>query len=351
VTAPELAIAGRRIGPAHPVYVVAELSGNHNGRFERAEAILRAAHAAGADAVKLQTYTPDTITIDCDAAPFRIGGGTLWDGRTLHALYREASTPWEWHAPLARLAAELGMQCFSSPFDETAVEFLEQQGAPAYKIASFELVDLPLLARVARTGKPVIVSTGMATLPEIEEAIGTLRAAGAREVAVLRASSAYPAPAAEMHLRALAELTARFGVVTGLSDHTLGTSVAVAAVALGASIVEKHLTLARADGGPDAAFSLEPHEFRALVDDVRVAHQALGEARFGPTDAERASLAFRRSLFVVEDVKAGEQFTARNVRSIRPASGLHTRHLPEVLGRRASRDVARGTPLSWDLVS
>lgn len=351
MSGPAITIAGRRIGPGHPVYVVAELSGNHAGSLERARALVRAAHAAGADAVKLQTYTADTITLDCDAPPFRVAGGTPWDGQTLHALYTEAATPWAWHPELASLAAELGLACFSSPFDESAVRFLEEQRIPAHKIASFELVDLPLLRCVARTKKPVIVSTGMATLPEIEEAVATLRAEGAHEIAALRANSAYPAPPDEMHLRGIAALGERLDVVAGLSDHTLGTTVAVAAVALGASIVEKHLTLARADGGPDAAFSLEPHEFGALVEAIRTTERALGEAHFGPTAAERASLAFRRSLFVVHAVQAGEPFTAHNVRSIRPAAGLHPRHLTQVLGRRAACDIARGTPLSWDLVS
>jgi N-acetylneuraminate synthase len=347
----DFAIAGRAIGPDQPVYVVAELSANHGQRLERARELVEAAAEAGADAVKLQTYTADTLTLDSDRPAFRIGGGTLWDGARLHDLYAAACTPWEWHRELAALAAARGMHCFSSPFDESAVRFLEAEAAPAYKIASFELVDVPLLRAVAATGKPVIASTGMATLAEIEEAVETLRGAGAGPLALLRASSAYPSAPGDIHLRTLAELARRFGCVVGLSDHTAGIAVPVAAVALGAAIVEKHLTLRRADGGPDAAFSLEPPEFKAMVEAVRAAQAALGTVRFGPTASEAASLRFRRSLYVVKDMRAGERFTAEHVRSIRPAGGLHTRHLPEVLGRRAARDLERGTPLAWDDVA
>lgn len=347
---PEFAIAGRSIGPDHPVYVIAELSANHHGDLKTARAIVRAAADAGADAVKLQIYSPDTITIDCRNEHFRIGGGTLWDGKVLYDLYSEARTPREWHGELSALAADLGLHCFSSVFDASAVDFLEQAGAPAYKIASFELVDLPLLRKVASTGKPVVLSTGMADLDEIDEAVRTIRDAGPTPLALLRTNSGYPAAPAETDLRGMRALAERFAVVVGLSDHTPGIAVPVAAVALGASIVEKHLTLSRDTPGPDAAFSLEPAEFRAMVEGLRTARQALGSARFGPTPRERSSLAFRRSLFVVEDVKRGERFTAFNVRSIRPAAGLHTRHLGQVLGRRAARDIGRGTPLSWDLV-
>jgi pseudaminic acid synthase len=345
-----IAIAGRRIGPGEPCYIVAELSGNHHHRFEQAMELVRAARACGADAVKLQTYTPDTITIDCDNAHFTIGAGTLWEGRKLHDLYGEAYTPWEWHPPLKELAESLGMHCFSSPFDASAVDFLEGLRVPAYKIASFELVDLPLIRRVARTGKPIIMSTGMASLDEIDEAVGTARAAGARDLALLACSSAYPAPPEAINLRRIPDLAARFDVITGLSDHTLGIAVPIGAVAVGACVIEKHFCLSRDDPGPDSAFSLEPSEFKALVDAVRTVEKALGRPEYGVDAAEQASQVFRRSLFVVEDVKAGERFTAASVRSIRPGNGLHTRHLEEVIGREASRDILRGTPLSWDLV-
>jgi N-acetylneuraminate synthase len=345
-----LSIAGRLVGPGHPAYVIAEMSGNHHGSFERACEIVRAAASAGADAIKLQTYTADTITLKSDLPPFRIQSGTIWDGTTLHELYQKAFTPWEWQPKLVALAREVGLHCFSSPFDATAVDFLETLGVPAYKVASFELVDLPLIQKVCRTGKPVILSTGMATLEEIEEGVRAARDAGAREIALLACSSAYPSPPEAIRLARIRDLAARFDVVTGLSDHTLGVEVPIAGVALGASIVEKHLCLSRAEPGPDTAFSLEPADFAAMVRGVRVAEEAVGEAVYGPSETERASLGFRRSLFVVKDVKQGERFTSENVRAIRPAHGLHTRHLGEVLGRAAARDVPAGTPLAWDLV-
>jgi pseudaminic acid synthase len=341
----------QRIGRGEPVYVIAEISANHNGRFEKALRIVEAAKEAGADAVKLQTYTADTITIACNTEPFRIGGGTLWDGKTLHQLYAEAYTPWEWQPKLKRAAEALGMQWFSSAFDESAVDFLEEMDVPAHKVASFELVDFPLIRKMAATGKPLIMSTGMATLEEIEEAVATARGAGAKQIALLKCSIAYPAPPEEMNLRSIPELEQRFSVPVGLSDHTLGIAVPVAAVTLGACIIEKHLTLSRADGGPDSGFSLEPAEFTAMVDAVRTAEKALGEVHFGVSEHEQGTRVFRRSLFVVSDMKKGEQFSAENVRSIRPGHGLHTRHLGEVLGKTASRDIARGTPLSWELVS
>jgi N-acetylneuraminate synthase len=346
----DFGILDRRIGPGAPTYVIAELSANHNHKLEAAMALIDVAADAGADAVKLQTYKPDTITIDCKNEHFQIKQGTLWDGRALYDLYAEAMTPWEWHAPLMAHARARGLHCFSSPFDATAVDFLETLQVPAYKVASFELVDLPLLRKIASTGKPVILSTGMATLDEIAEALAVLEAAGPVPVALLRTNSGYPASPAEMDLRGMQGLRERFGRVVGLSDHTLGTTIAVAAVAMGACIVEKHITLSRAEPGPDSAFSLEPDELRALVQAIRTTEAALGTERFGPTARERSSLPFRRSLFVVADVRAGEPFTADNVRSIRPGSGLHTRYLEVVLGRVASRDVTRGTPLAWDLV-
>jgi pseudaminic acid synthase len=349
--AARIRIGQRTIGPGHPVYVIAEVSANHHQKFDEAVKIIHAGKAAGCDAVKLQTYTADTITIACDREPFRVGGGTLWDGRNLHDLYREAYTPWEWQPRLKHVANELGLDLFSTPFDDTAVDFLEEMNVPAHKVASFELVDIPLIQKMARTGKPLIMSTGMATVEEIDEAVSAAREAGATQIALLKCSSAYPAPAEEMNLRTIPELARRFGVPAGLSDHTMGIAVPVAAVALGACIIEKHITLSRSEPGPDSAFSLEPHEFKAMVDAVRVAEKASGEVHFGYSAKEASSRVFRRSLFVVQDVKRGDPFTVENVRSIRPGHGLHTRHLPEVLGRHAACDIERGTPLSWELVN
>jgi pseudaminic acid synthase len=343
-------IAGHRIGKGFPVYVVAEVSANHSQNLEVAEKIIHAAKQAGADAVKLQTYTADTMTIQSNENCFQVRGGTLWDGRTLYDLYAEAHTPWEWQPRLKKLAESLGMDLFSSPFDSTAVNFLEKMGVPAYKVASFELVDIPLIRRMARTGKPLIMSTGMATLEEIEEALQAAREAGATEIALLKCTSAYPAPAGEMNLRTIPEMARRFDVPVGLSDHTMGIAAPVAAVALGACILEKHLTLSRSTPGPDSAFSLEPQEFKAMIDAVRIAERALGEVHFGLSEKEKASRAFRRSLFVVEDVKQGETFNTANVRSIRPGHGLHPRHLTEVVGKTAARSIKRGTPLSWEFV-
>jgi len=332
------------------VYVIAELSANHNQDFAQAVRIIEEAKAAGADAVKLQTYTPDTITIRSDREYFKIGGGTLWDGRTLYDLYGEAYTPWEWQPKLKQVANEMGFDLFSSAFDASAVDFLETMDIPAHKVASCELVDIPLIQKMARTGRPLILSTGMATVEEIEEAVQAARSAGATEIALLKCTSAYPASAEEMNLRTISELSRRFGVPAGLSDHTMGIAVPVAAVALGACIIEKHLTLSRSQRGPDSAFSLEPNEFKAMVDAVRVAEKALGRVQFECSPKEASSRMLRRSLFVVEHVKRGELFTRENLRSIRPGHGLHTRHLTEVLGRHAAQDIERGTPLSWDLV-
>ncbi len=343
-------IGKRTVGPGHPTYVIAEMSANHGQSFDKAVQIVRAAKDAGADAVKLQTYTPDTITIASDREEFRVGGGTLWDGRSLHDLYGEAFTPWEWQPRLKKVANDLGMDLFSSAFDATAVDFLEQMNVPAHKVASFELVDIPLIQKMARTGKPLIMSTGMATVEEIEEALQGARAGGATQIALLKCTSAYPAPAEEMNLRTIPEIARRFAVPVGLSDHTMGIAASVAAIALGACIIEKHLTLSRSIPGPDSAFSLEPQEFKAMVDAVRIAEKALGGVNFGVNGKEEASRMFRRSLFVVEDVKQGEAFTAANVRSIRPGHGLHTRYFGEVMGKRATREIKRGTPLSWELV-
>lgn len=346
---PDLTILGRRVGAGAPVYIVAEMSANHNQSLDQAIRIVHAAKGAGADAIKLQTYTADTITLRSDKEYFRVSGGTLWDGRTLHDLYQEAFMPWEWQPKLKQVADSLGLHLFSSAFDASAVDFLEQMDVPAHKVASFELVDLDLIRKMARTGKPLIMSTGMATESEIAEAVETARKAGATQIALLKCTSAYPAPAEEANLLTIPELTRRFDYPAGLSDHTMDVAVPVAAVALGACIIEKHFSLSRADGGPDSAFSLEPQEFRAMVDAVRTTKKALGSVQFAPGPHEVNSLRFRRSLFVVENVRKGDMFTAQNVRSIRPADGLHPRHLDEVLGKRAACDIERGTPLQWSL--
>lgn len=342
-----LMIGNRRIGPGEPTYVVAELSANHHHDFALAEQLVRAAKNAGADAVKLQTYTPDTMTIRCDGEYFRIGKGTIWEGRNLYDLYGEAYTPWSWHPKLQSVAHELGMDLFSTPFDATAVDFLQDLGVPAHKIASFEIVDLPLLRRVAATGKPILMSTGMATLGEIGDAVRAVRAAGCRELALLKCNSAYPAPPEEMNLATIPHMAASFGVPVGLSDHTLEVTVPAVAVALGACIIEKHFTLSRATPGPDSSFSLEPHEFSGMVKAIRMAEKVVGKVCYDRTASETASHVFRRSLFVVEDMDAGEVFTERNVRSIRPGYGLPPKYLPNILGRRAACKLQRGTPLEW----
>ncbi len=343
-----LEINGQAVGPDQPVYTVAEMSANHNQEYDRAVRIVEAAAEAGADAIKLQTYRPDTLTIDCDKEPFQIKEGP-WAGRTLFDLYEEAYTPWDWQPELQEIAHEHGLDFFSSPFDASAVEFLDDLDVPVYKIASFENVDLPLIRRIAKTGKPTIMSTGMATLGEIDEAVRAFRDAGGSELALLACTSSYPAPPEEMHLRRIPHLAEAFDVVPGLSDHTLGTEVPVAGVALGARIVEKHLTLSREEG-PDSDFSLEPDEFAEMVQAVRKTEKAVGEVRYGMTEKESESETFRRSLFVVEDIKEGEPFTEENVRSIRPGDGLAPKHLDAVLGRTAAEDLTRGSPLSWSAV-
>jgi pseudaminic acid synthase len=339
-------IDGRHIGPGRPVYVIAEMSANHGQDFDRAIRIVRAAKEAGADAIKLQTYTPDTLTIDCDEEYFQVQG-TIWDGRSLYDLYREAYMPWDWQPKLKDAANGMGLDLFSTAYDDTAVDFLEAMEVPAYKIASFEAVDMPLLRTIAQTGKPVIMSTGMATLAEIDEAVRAIREAGGGQLALLKCTSAYPARPEEMNLRAIPHLAEAFNVPVGLSDHTRNVGVPVAAVALGACIIEKHLTLSRTVLGPDGAFSLEPNEFKSMVEAVRTAEKALGAVRYGVGGDEEASRVFRRSLFVVKDVKVGERFTTENVRSIRPGYGLHPRYLAQVIGQCASQDIACGTPLGW----
>lgn len=341
---------GRRIGSNEPTYIIAEMSANHNQSFDEAVRILHAAKEAGADAIKLQTYTADTMTLSSEKEHFQIGKGTIWEGRSLYDLYGEAYTPWEWQPKLKVIAEDLEIDLFSTPFDSSSVDFLEEMGVPAYKVASFELVDIALIEKIARTGKPMIMSTGMATLNEIEEAVQAARKAGATQIALLKCTSAYPAPPEEMNLRTISHLAETFQVPVGLSDHTMGIAVPIASVALGACIIEKHLTLSRNTPGPDSAFSLEPDEFKAMVEAVRVAEQALGGARYGVTEHEAASRAFRRSLFVVRDIRVGEEFTAENIRSIRPGNGLAPKHLREVLGKHAMRELKAGTPLEWESI-
>ena len=344
-----MTINGRLIGPGQPAYIIAEMSGNHGQSFDRAAQIVHEASRCGADAIKFQTYTPDTLTIDCDNEYFKING-TLWEGRNLYHLYGEAYTPWEWQPKLKEVADSLGMDCFSTPFDSAAVEFLEAMAVPAHKIASFELVDLSLIRKVAQTGKPTIMSTGMASLAEIREAVEAFQDAGGKQLALLKCTSAYPSPPEEMNLRTIPHLAETFNVPVGLSDHTLGIAVPVAAVTVGACIIEKHLTLSRAAPGPDSAFSLEPIEFKAMVAAVREVERALGTVNYEITEQEKVSRAFRRSLFAVDDIEAGEPFTNQNTRSIRPGYGLAPKHLERLLRARAKAHIARGTPLSWELV-
>jgi len=346
-----LTIAGRAIGRGAPPFVIAEMSGNHNQSLERALAIVEAAARSGAHALKIQTYTADTMTLDLEVREFRISDpDSLWKGKSLHKLYQEAHTPWEWHAPIFARARELGMIPFSTPFDETAVEFLEELAAPCYKIASFENTDIPLIRRVAATGKPMIVSTGMATAAELDETVRAAREAGCRDLILLKCTSTYPASPENTNILTIPHMRELFGCEVGLSDHTMGVGVAVASVALGATVIEKHFTLRRADGGVDSAFSLEPEEMAQLVVETERAWRALGQVNYGATEAERRSLAFRRSLYVVKDMQPGEPFTPDNVRAIRPGYGLAPKHLESVLARRAAGPIARGTALSWSLV-
>lgn len=344
-----ITIDQRPIGRDHRPYVIAELSANHNGSLERALRLVEVAAEAGADAVKLQTYRADTMTIESDAPEFQITGG-LWGGKSLYELYAWAHMPWQWHEPLFARARGLGLAAFSSPFDASAVDYLEKLDVPAYKIASFELIDLPLIRRASATGKPLILSTGAADLVEIEEAVAAARDAGCRELALLHCVSAYPAAAGDYNLGVIADLARRFDAPAGLSDHTTDNATAVAAAALGADIIEKHFTLNRGDGGPDDSFSLEPDDLKKLCRDVKTAWASAGRIGYGAQAGEQDALKFRRSLYVVEDVRAGDTLTADNVRSIRPGHGLPPKHLDEILGRSAACDVARGTPLSWKLL-
>jgi len=344
---PSMEIAGRRIAADEPPYIIAEMSANHGGALDKAFRIVEAAKLAGASAVKLQTYRPDTITLDCDSEEFQIRGG-LWDGRSLYDLYREAHMPWEWHEPLFQRARELGITIFSSPFDTTAVDLLEELQAPAYKIASFEAVDLPLIRYVAATGKPMIISTGMADVDEIQEAVDAARAGGCTQLAVLHCVSGYPAPAADYNLRTLPDMARRFGLVTGLSDHTLDNTTAIASIATGAAIIEKHFTLDRNAGGPDDSFSLEPADLAALCRDSLTAWSALGRVDYGRKSSEQGNAQFRRSLYFVKDLSAGAVVTPDAVRSVRPGFGLAPKLLDSVIGRTLVRDVRFGMPVSWD---
>jgi N-acetylneuraminate synthase len=348
----EILIGGRAVGKGHPPLVIAEMSGNHNQSFERAIAIVEAAARAGAHAVKLQTYTADTMTLNVNDGEFFISDPeSPWCGRSLYELYQMAHTPWEWHEPIFRRCRELGLIAFSSPFDFTAVDFLESLDVPCYKIASFENVDLPLIRRVARTGRPVIMSTGLASESEIEEAVVAARDAGCKDLILLKCTSNYPASPEDSHVATIPHMRERFGCPVGLSDHTLGIGAAVAATALGAVAIEKHVTLSRADGGVDAEFSLEPGELAELVAETRRAWQALGSVRYGPSEHEKSSLIYRRSLYVAQDMKAGERFTKENLRAVRPGKGLPPKHLDDFLGKSISRDAAKGTPLAWELLA
>jgi N-acetylneuraminate synthase len=349
--AQELTIGNCRVGLDHPPLIIAEMSGNHNQSLERALEIVVAVAKSGAQALKLQTYTADTITIDLREGEFFIRDeNSLWNGSSLYELYQQAHTPWEWHAPIMKRATELGLICFSSPFDETAVEFLDSIGVPAFKIASFENNHLPLIRKVAHTGKPLIISSGMATLSGLDEAVTAAREAGCRDLVLLKCTSSYPASATSSNLATIPYMRENFRCEVGLSDHTLGIGAAIASVALGATVIEKHVTLSRADGGVDSVFSLEPHELAQLVAETRVAWEARGTVTFGPTEQEKASLVYRRSLYVCENMAAGEVFTGRNLRAIRPGLGLAPKFIDCLLGRHINRAVKRGTPATWDLI-
>ena len=342
-------IDGRKIGPDHSPYIIAELSANHNGDIKRAFKIMEEAKKAGADAIKLQSYTHNTITIDCDSEDFQIHGG-LWDGQTLYELYKKAHMPWDWHKPLFEKARELDITIFSSPFDFSAVEILEELDAPAYKIASFEVIDLPLIKRVAQTGKPIIISTGMANEEEIAEAIKTAKENGCQDLIVLHCVSGYPAPAEQYNLRTVRDIAERFDVLSGLSDHTIDNAVAVTSVAFGACLIEKHVTLNRNGGGADDSFSIEPPELKALCKDTKTAWQALGIVNYNRTDAEKGNAKFRRSIYAIKDIAEGDMFTSENIRSIRPGFGLAPKHYETILGKKAKKKILRGMPIAFDQI-
>lgn len=346
----EIVIGKHIISEDSPTFIIAEMSANHLMDFDRAVAIMQAAKDAGADAIKLQTYTPDTITLNCDAPCFQITQGTIWDGTTFYKLYQTAYTPWEWQPKLKKIAEEMGLELFSSPFDFSSVDFLEKMDVPAYKVASFEINDIPLIKKIAGTGKPVIISTGIAHLADIELALKTCREAGNENVILLKCTSAYPAPYEDINLKTIPSIKEVFDCLAGLSDHTMGSAVAVAGVAVGAKVVEKHLTLHREDGGPDAAFSMEPEEFKEMVENIRMVEKALGKVTYDLTNKQQNSRTFARSLFVAKDMKAGDVFTPENLRSVRPSFGLHTQYYEELLGKRIVKDAKAGTPMSWELV-
>lgn len=343
-------IDGIKIGEGQRTFIIAEMSANHLQDFDRAVEIIKKAKWAGADAIKLQTYTPDTITIDCDNKYFQINNGSIWDGTTLHKLYQEAYTPWDWQPKLKEIAEKEGLVFFSSPFDFTSVDFLEEMNVPAYKIASFEINDIPFIEYIASKGKPVIISTGIARMSDIQDAIDACKRMGNENVAFLKCTSAYPSPVEEINLNTIPNMKETFEVITGLSDHTMGTVVSTGAVALGAKIIEKHLTLRREDGGADSKFSMEPEEFKEMVDSIRTIEKALGKVSYDLSDKQKKSREHSRSLFVVKDIKAGEKFTHENVKSIRPGYGLETKYIKDIIGKSATENIEKGTPMSWRLI-
>lgn len=346
----EIKLGTHIISPSSPVFIIAEMSANHMQDYGKAVEIIHAAKEAGADAIKLQTYTPDTITLDCDSDYFQLTQGTIWDGTTLHKLYQEAYTPWEWQPKLMEEANRLGLCCFSSPFDFTAVDFMESMEMPAYKIASYEINDIPLIRKVARLHKPIIFSTGIAYLEDIERALSVCREEGNEDVILLKCVSSYPTPYEDIHLNMIPTLADTFGCLMGISDHTMGTAVSAGSIALGVKVVEKHLTLRRADGGPDGSFSMEPDEFKEMVNSIRIMEKALGNKTYGLTEKQKIEHEGGRSLFVVKDMAAGDIFTSDNLRSIRPGQGLHTRHYETILGRASAAAIQKGTPLQWNLI-
>lgn len=343
-------IGSRYVGEGEKTFIVAEVSANHLQNFERAKAIIKAAKDAGADAVKLQTYTADTITLNCDNEYFQITQGTIWDGTSLHKLYEEAYTPWEWQPDLMKYANDLGMECFSSPFDPTAVDFMQEMNMPAFKVASFEINDIPLIRKIAKLGKPIIFATGIAYLEDIERALKVCKEEGNDQIVLLKCTSTYPSPYEDMNIKVIPNMSTVFECITGLSDHSMGTAVAVSSVALGAKMVEKHLTLKREDGGPDAAFSMEPDEFAKMVSDIRIVEKALGKVTYELTEKQKKSREDGRSLFITNDMKAGDEFSEKNVRSVRPAFGMHTMYYEEILGKKAKTDLKAGTPLDWKYI-
>jgi pseudaminic acid synthase len=343
-------IGNIKIGEGQKTFIIAEMSANHNHDFDRAVELIKKAAWAGADAIKLQTYTPDTITIDCDNEYFQIKQGTIWDGTTLHKLYQGAYTPWEWQPKLKKIAEEEGLICFSSPFDFTAVDFLEEMDVPAYKIASFEINDIPFIEYIASKGKPIIMSTGIARMRDIQDAIDACKRMGNENVALLKCTSSYPAPVEEINLKTIPNMKETFDVVVGLSDHTMGNAVSVGGVAIGAQIIEKHMTLRRADGGADSKFSMEPEEFKEMVDNIRIVEKAIGRVTYDLTQKQINSREHSRSLFVVKDVKEGEVFTDENVRSIRPGFGLETKYIKDIIGKTAKKSILKGTPMKWELI-